>query len=97
MTYDEWKLETPEDEYYRKHGSPRRGVYRVKVTREIFAETWIEVEASSEEDALFDAVIEAKKIPFAQWELAQDDYDTNDVDGPPERDPDDARDEEMDR
>ena len=93
MTYDDWKLETPEDEAYRKSGrGPRRGVYTVTVTRT--STTTVEVEAGSEEDARFDAVIAAKSIPEARWES---DYDTDDVEGPPERDPDDARDERMDR
>jgi hypothetical protein len=93
MTYDEWKLETPEDEYARKHPEKfRRGVYTVIVTRT--STTTVEIEAGSEEDARVDAVIAAKSVPEAQWES---DYDTDDVEGPPERDPDDARDDAMDR
>jgi hypothetical protein len=98
MTYDDYKLESPEDEYARKHPEKhRRGVYTVTVERTITATITVEVEASSEEDARFDAVIAAKEIPLDKWEFDQDDCDTTNVEGPPERDPDDARDDRMDR
>lgn len=91
--YDSWKTESPEDEYARRHPRQRRGVYTVKVTRTVEATITIDIEASSEENACFDAVLEAKTIPLSvgQWIVDQDDYDTTDVEGPPERDPDDAR------
>ena len=69
----------------------RRGTYTVTVTRT--STTTVEVEAGSEEDARFDAVIAAKSIPEARWES---DYDTDDVEGPPERDPDDEHDARID-
>jgi hypothetical protein len=70
----------------------RRGVYEVTVTRT--STTIVEVEAGSEEDARFDAVIAAKSVPEAQWES---DFDTTDVEGPDdEEDPDDARDARID-
>ena len=72
-------------------GEGRRGVYTVTVTRT--STTTVEVEAGSEEDARFDAVIAAKSVPEAQWES---DYDIDDVEGPPERDPDDERDARAD-
>jgi hypothetical protein len=99
--YDSWKTRSPDDEYADNHPEKfRRGVYTVKVTRTLTYETTVEVEASSEEDARFDAVIAAKAIPGAKWTgigWGDDDYDTTDVEGPPSQDPDDARDERMDR
>lgn len=96
--YDAWKTRSPEDEYAMNHPEKfRRGVYTVTVTRTIEAQIEIEVEASSEADAIDDALVKAKEIPLSNWDLDQDDYDTPNVDGPPERDPDDARDERMDR
>ena len=64
----------------------RRGVYTVTIVRT--SETIIEIEAGSEEDARFDAVIAAKKLHECHWES---DFDTTDVEGPPERDPDEER------
>jgi hypothetical protein len=101
MTYDDWKLETPEDEAYRKSGrGPRRGVYSVTVTRTLTAEITLEVEAWSEEDAKFDGVLLASKTLLNDWDtwtIHQDDYEVESIEGPPERDPDDERDERMDR
>ena len=92
MTYDDWKLETPEDEHHRIHGAPKRGVYTVTVTRTVYQRLVVEVQAGSEEDARFDAVIEAKRL--GDWQESDEpDYDVEDVEGPPERDPDDARDD----
>ena len=68
----------------------RRGVYTVTIVRT--SETIIEIEAGSEEDARFDAVIAAKALPADKWE---DEFDTT-VEGPPERDPDDERDSRAD-
>ena len=75
----------------------RRGVYTVTIVRT--SETTIEIEAGSEEDARFDAVIAAKALPADKWE---DEFDTTEVEGPPERDPVDeergrSRDFEMDK
>jgi hypothetical protein len=97
--YDSWKTRSPDDQYAIDHPEKfRRGVYRVVVTRTVTAETTVEVEAASEEDARFDAVVVAKDLPLnTDWRIEQDDYDTTDVDGPPERDPDEERDERMDR
>lgn len=101
MTYDDWKLETPEDEAYRKSGrGPRRGVYSVTVTRTLTAEITLEVEAWSEQDAKFDGVLLASKTNLHNWDtwtIHQDDYEVESIEGPPERDPDDARDDRMDR
>jgi hypothetical protein len=95
MNYDDYKLETPEDEYARKHPSKRRrGVYRVTVERTITATITVDVEASSEEDANWDGFVKAKSISLDNWTIDQDDLETIEVDG---RDPDDARDERMDR
>jgi hypothetical protein len=96
--YDEWKTRSPDDQYAIDHPN-RRGKYTVAVTRTVEATITIEVEASSEDDAITDAIIEAKTIPLTvgQWIIDQDDYDATDVEGPPERDPDDARDRELDR
>ena len=69
----------------------RRGTYTVTIVRT--SETTIEIEAGSEEDARFDAVIAAKALPADKWE---DEFDTTEVEGPPERDPDDARDARAD-
>ena len=68
----------------------RRGVYTVTIVRT--SETIIEIEAGSEEDARFDAVIAAKKLHECHWES---DFDTY-VEGPPERDPDEERDSRAD-
>ena len=73
------------------YSSGRRGVYTVTIVRT--SETTIEIEAGSEEDARFDAVIAAKALPADKWE---DEFDTTEVEGPPERDPDDARDARAD-
>ena len=43
------------------YSSEPRGVYRVRVSNTIEAHTWIEVEASSMEDAAHDAMIAARK------------------------------------
>ena len=69
----------------------RRGVYTVTIVRT--SETTIEIEAGSEEDARFDAVIAAKALPADKWE---DEFDTTEVEGPPERDPDEERDARAD-
>lgn len=69
----------------------RRGVYTVTIVRT--SETTIEIEAGSEEDARFDAVIAAKALPADKWE---DEFDTTAVEGPPEPDPDDERDSRAD-
>ena len=69
----------------------RRGVYTVTIVRT--SETIIEIEAGSEEDARFDAVIAAKALPADKWE---DEFDTTDVEGPPERDPDEERESRAD-
>ena len=100
--YDEWKLRSPDDDYAMRHPEKyRRGVYTVTVIRRMVATIEVEIEAGSEEDARFDAVIKARGIPLDKWDLADsmndDEFDTGDVEGPPERDPDDARDERMDR
>jgi hypothetical protein len=98
MTYDDCKLESAEDEYARQHPEWfRRGV---AVTRMTTAEITVEVEASSEEDARFDAVIAAKGAPFGKWMLDEDDCDTTDIepsDRSPGGDPDAARDDMQDR
>ena len=72
----------------------RRGVYTVTVTMTV--ETVVEVEAGSEEDARIDAVIAAKTTPFQKWRINEADYDATDVEGPPERDPDEERDARID-
>ena len=69
----------------------RRGTYTVTIVRT--SETTIEIEAGSEEDARFDAVIAAKALPADKWE---DEFDTTEVEGPPERDPDEERDARAD-
>jgi hypothetical protein len=69
----------------------RRGTYTVTIVRT--SETTIEIEAGSEEDARFDAMIAAKALPADKWE---DEFDTTEVEGPPEEDPDDARDARID-
>jgi hypothetical protein len=98
MTYDEWRLETPEDEAYRKSGrGPRRGVYTVTVRRTTVEYTTVEVQASSEDDARSDAETEAQFVKLSAWTSDDAEYEATDVEGPPERDPDDARDERMDR
>lgn len=95
--YDEWKTRSPGDQYAIDHPEKfRRGKYRVTVTRMLNVETVVEVEASSEEDARFDAVIAARELAADKW-TGDDDYDTTDVEGPPEPDPDDARDDMQDR
>ena len=78
------------------YSSGPRGVYRVRVNNTIEAHTWIEVEASSKEDAEHDAMIVARKTPMHEWLFDQDDMDVEDVEGPPEPDPDDARDARAD-
>jgi hypothetical protein len=50
----------------------RRGVYRVTVTRSQTVE--IEIMAACEEDARFDAVILAKRLPDDKWD-GDGDYD----------------------
>jgi hypothetical protein len=74
----------------------RRGVYRVRVTNRIESQLWVEVEASSREDAEHDALVEARKTPIHRWTVDADDMDVEDVEGPPERDPDDERDSRAD-
>jgi hypothetical protein len=91
--YDAWKTRLPDDHPEKF----RRGKYSVYVERTVVAQIRIEVEASCESDAITDAINEAKTIPLDKWELDQNDYDTSDVFGPPERDPDDMRDEMQDR
>ena len=81
------------------YSSGPRGVYRVLVKRYVMAEIWIEVEASSKEDAETDALVEAKRTPLAdpQWSLEQDDYEVENIEEPDdEPDPDDARDARAD-
>jgi hypothetical protein len=74
----------------------RRGVYKVTVTRTMEMTTVVEVEASSRDDAIDDAAIATKDIPVHKWTISQDDFDVIDVEGPPERDPDDERDARAD-
>ena len=74
----------------------RRGVYKVTVTRTMEMTTVIEVEASSRDDAEYDGLIGAAHIPPAKWTVTQNDYDVTEVEGPPERDPDDERDSRAD-
>jgi hypothetical protein len=96
--YDAWKTRSPDDEYAMDHPEKyRRGKYVVYVERTVTAQIRIEVDASSESDAIDDAIVEAKSIPLAQWVVDQDDYEAGEILGPPERDPDDARDERMDQ
>jgi hypothetical protein len=83
------------DEAY-GYSSGRRGKYTVTVTRTATVYTKVEIWASSEDDAREDAIIEAKEIPLDEWNIDQLDYDTTDVEGPPERDPDDERDARAD-
>jgi hypothetical protein len=95
MTYDEWKLETPEDERTRK-GEPRV-VYRINWDNGAhacgtFPETYeTEAEAQCAAD-----VIEADNRAEGVWdedgccEVIAEELNS-------ERDPDDARDEERDR
>ena len=97
QTYDDWKTESPEDEYARMHPGRRGGKYVVYVERTVTAQIRIEVDASSESDAIDDAIIEAKATPLAHWIVDQDDYEAGEIIGPPERDPDDARDERDER
>lgn len=95
--YDEWRTRSPDDQYAMDYPEEfRRGVYTVTVVRMIEAKVDIEVEASSVADAMADALSQAKGIPFDKWTLDQDDMDTPDVEGPPERDPDAAREDRDD-
>lgn len=94
--YDAWKTRSPDDEYAMRHPE-KHGVYRIVMMRTIEATIEVEVEAANEDDAREYAVCEAKKIPFPQWEIGQDDYETLEVEGPPGRDPDEARENRMDR
>ena len=79
-----------------------RHEYRVKVTRVAYVETWIEVEAESEDAARDEAIQAVKALPLDKWTAQQgqgveDDFDTDDVEGGPrERDPDDERDARAD-
>jgi hypothetical protein len=79
----------------RAYGGRPEYVYRVKVTRVAYVETWVEVEASSEEDASDEAIQAARKIPLDKWTPTQgqgveDDFDAVDFEGgPPDTDPDD--------
>ena len=85
------KLRSPEDEYADSHPEKyRRGKYVVYIERTVTAQIRIELDASSESDAIDDAIVTAKSIPLDHhWIVDQDDYDTTDVEGPPGRDPDD--------
>jgi len=84
MTYDDWKLESPDDEYARLlHPEKyRRGKYKVIVTREISASIEIELEASSCNEAETDAIAEAHRIPLDKWSVGQDDLDVDEVECP---------------
>lgn len=94
MTYDDWKLRSPDDQYAIDHPEKhRRSKYVVYVERTITAQIRIEVDAGSEDDAIDDAIVEAKSIPLDKWVVNQDDCEAVEVLGPPERDPDDARDD----
>jgi hypothetical protein len=58
--------------------------HRVKVTRVAYVETWVEVEASDDEDACDKAIQDARKIPLSQWTATQsqgveDEFDAEDV------------------
>lgn len=79
------------------YSSGPRGTYRVRVNNTIEAHAWIEVEASSKEDAERDALIAARAKPLHEWLFDEDDMIVEDVelpdDGP---DPDDARDARAD-
>jgi hypothetical protein len=78
------------DEAY-GYSSGRRGIYTVTVSRTI--ETTVEIEASSEEDALNDSGYVVARLPLEKWTVL--DEDTS-VEGPPERDPDEERDARAD-
>jgi hypothetical protein len=96
--YDAWKTRSPEDQYAMDHPEKfRRGIYRVKVERTITAVVTVEIESYSEEDAIFDAIIDAKTIPLDKWNVDQDDYDTFGVECPSERDPDEEREDRRER
>lgn len=79
------------------YSSGPRGVYRVTITRAVEMTTVVEVQASSPDDAEHDGLIGAAHIPPAKWTVARDDYDVTEVEGPPERDPDDERDSRAER
>ena len=79
------------------YSSGPRGVYRVRVNNTIEAHAWIEVEASSKEDAEHDALIVARKKPLHEWLFDEDDMIVEDVEAPDDGpDPDDERDSRAD-
>lgn len=79
------------------YSSEPRGTYRVRVNNTIEAHVWIEVEASSMEDAAHDALIAARAKPMHEWTFDEDDMIVEDVEAPDEgEDPDDARDARAD-
>ena len=87
------------DEAYWRYQRRLRGIYTVVVKRIVrTSETTIEIEAGSEEDARFDAVIDQAngQLPADKKVMEDYDYDIDESEvGPkdrPERDPDDARD-----
>jgi hypothetical protein len=73
------------------YSSGRRGVYTVTIVKTI--ELVVEVDESSEADAEHDAKIIADATPLRDWIVSDEDVS---VEGPPEPDPDDARDARAD-
>ena len=64
------------------YSSEPRGVYRVLVHNTIEAHAWIEVEASSMDDAVHDALIAARKKPMHEWLFEDDDMIVEEVEPP---------------
>ena len=64
------------------YSSGPRGTYRVRVNNTIEAHAWIEVEASSKEDAERDALIAARAKPLHEWLFDEDDMIVEDVELP---------------